>query len=173
MELINNEKSELIKSLKKIDNLKEFLYSNDIDKDDIYKLYKYFNKIKDILGIFNTDISYISCLMAKEYLSSRFDLNNFDVSEKSQSAPGIDIVVYTKDSQKIIAEIKTTIPYKITDFGANQIDSLRKDFAKLKNTEANFKFMFVTEESAYNVLNKKYIKDLDGIYLVLLVKKEH
>ena len=175
MELIKNERLELISSLKKIDDLKEFLYSNNLDKDDIdiCKLYKYFNKIKDILGNFNTDISYVSCLMAKDYLSSQFDLNNFDVSEKSQSASGIDIVVYTKDSQKIIAEIKTTSPYKITDFGANQIYSLRTDFDKLKNTKADFKFMFVTNQAAYNVLNKKYIKELDSIYLVLLEKKEY
>lgn len=33
--------------------------------------------------------------------------------------------------------------------------------------------MFVTNESAYNILNKKYSAELDGIMLVLLERKKY
>ena len=125
------------------------------------------------MGNFNTDVSFISCLMATDYLCGQFNLGNFDVSEKSQSAPGPDIEVYTVEGKKNIAEIKSTNPYKDNDFGSQQIDSLRNDFSKLKNSSADYKYMFVTNESAYNILNKKYSAELEGIMLVLLEQKKY
>lgn len=160
------------KSFHKLDSLRNALYT-DSDMGDIYEVFKYFNHIKEIMGNFNTDVSFISCLMAKDYLCSQFDLGHFDVSEKSQSAPGPDIEVYTAEGKKIIAEIKSTIPYKDNDFGSQQIDSLRNDFSKLKKSSADYKYMFVTNESAYNILNKKYSAELDGIMLVLLERKKY
>ena len=160
------------KSFHKLDSLRNALYT-DSDMGDIYEVFKYFNHIKEIMGNFNTDVSFISCLMAKDYLCSQFDLGHFDVSEKSQSAPGPDIEVYTAEGKKIIAEIKSTIPYKDNDFGSQQINSLRNDFSKLKKSSADYKYMFVTNESAYNILNKKYSAELDGIMLVLLERKKY
>lgn len=112
--------------------------------------------------------------MAKEYLETQFELKDFDVSEKSQSASGFDIEVYTETGEKIIAEIKTTIPYKNTDFGANQIESIRKDFSKLKKDNiADYKFFFVTEKAAYDVLEQKYLKEFEGINLVQLSERKY
>ncbi|MDD7609431.1 MAG: NusA N-terminal domain-containing protein [Spirochaetales bacterium] len=160
------------KSFHKLDSLRNALYT-DSDMGDIYEVFKYFNRIKEIMGNFNTDVSFITCLMAKDYLCNQFALEYFDVSEKSQSAPGPDIELYTAEGKKIIAEIKSTIPYKNNDFGSQQIDSLRNDFSKLKNSSADYKYMFVTNESAYNILNKKYSAELDGIMLVLLERKKY
>lgn len=160
------------KSFQKLESLRNALFT-DVNTGDIYEIFKFFNHIKEIMGNFNTDVSFISCLMAKDYLCSQFNLGHFDVSEKSQSAPGPDIEVYTAEGKKIIAEIKSTIPYKDKDFGSQQIDSLRNDFSKLKNSSADYKYMFVTNESAYNILNKKYSVELDGIMLVLLEQKKY
>nr|WP_318741767.1 NusA N-terminal domain-containing protein [uncultured Treponema sp.] len=160
------------KSFQKLESLRNALYT-DSDMGDIYEVFKYFNRIKEIMGNFNTDVSFITCLMAKDYLCNQFDLEYFDVSEKSQSAPGPDIEVYTAEGKKIIAEIKSTIPYKDNDFGSQQIDSLRNDFSKLKNSSADYKYMFVTNESAYNILNIKYSAELEGIMLVLLEQKKY
>lgn len=109
--------------------------------------------------------------MAKEFLETQFHLKEFDVSEKSQSASGLDIEVYTEDSKRIVAEIKTTCPYKTNDFGSNQIESLRNDFRKLRTAQADYKFLFVTEKSAYEVLERKYSKEIDGIILILLERR--
>lgn len=160
------------KSFQKLESLRNALYT-DSDMGDIYEVFKYFNRIKEIMGNFNTDVSFITCLMAKDYLCNQFDLEYFDVSEKSQSAPGPDIEVYTAEGKKIIAEIKSTIPYKDNDFGSQQINSLRNDFSKLKNSSADYKYMFVTNESAYNILNIKYSAELEGIMLVLLEQKKY
>ena len=160
------------KSFQKLESLRNALFT-DVNTEDIYEIFKFFNRIKEIMGNFSTDVSYISCLMAKDYLCSQFNLGHYDVSEKSQSAPGPDIEVYTAEGKKIIAEIKSTIPYKENDFGSQQIDSLRNDFSKLKNSSADYKYMFVTNESAYNILNKKYSAELEGIMLVLLEQKKY
>lgn len=170
--ITRKENDTVYKSFQKLESLRNALYT-DSDMGDIYEVFKYFNRIKEIMGNFNTDVSFITCLMAKDYLCNQFDLEYFDVSEKSQSAPGPDIEVYTAEGKKIIAEIKSTIPYKDNDFGSQQIDSLRNDFSKLKNSSADYKYMFVTNESAYNILNKKYSAELDGIMLVLLERKKY
>ena len=172
MNYLDSEKFQLDNSINKLYNLENFLENFYYDNNqDIYSLFQIFNNVKEILGNFNTDVSFISCLMAKDYLCNRFTFNEFDVSEKSQSAPGLDIVVYTDESKKIIGEIKTTNPYKENDFGAQQIVSLRKDFEKLKLNSADYKFLFVTNKKAFEILKRKYINELPNINLVLLEKE--
>ncbi|MCR5614089.1 hypothetical protein [Treponema sp.] len=170
--MLKAEQDELTKSFSKLNRLIDEIELSKLDSQDfdIYEVYKSFNKVKEIMGNFNNDISFVACLMAKDFLQSQFDIEDFDVSEKPQSAPGLDLEVYTKDLKKIIAEIKTTQPYKENDFGAKQIESLRNDFKKLHNVAADYKFLFVTEYSAYEVLKRKYIKEYEGISLVLLEK---
>ena len=170
--MIKKEIDKVYKSFQKLESLRNALFT-DVNKGDIYEIFRFFNNIKEIMGNFNTDVSFISCLMATDYLCGQFNLGNFDVSEKSQSAPGPDIEVYTVEGKKNIAEIKSTNPYKDNDFGSQQIDSLRNDFSKLKNSSADYKYMFVTNESAYNILNKKYSAELEGIMLVLLEQKKY
>lgn len=173
MNCLDSENFQLNNSINKLYKLQNYLENFYYDNSqDIYSLFQLFNNIKEILGNFNTDVSFISCLMAKDYLCHRFTFNKFDVSEKSQSAPGLDIVVYTDDSKKIIGEIKTTNPYKENDFGAQQIDSLRKDFEKLKVNSADFKFLFVTNKRAFEILKRKYTNELPNINLVLLEKED-
>ncbi len=172
MNYLDSEKFQLDNSINKLYKLENFLENFYYDNNqDIYSLFQIFNNVKEILGNFNTDVSFISCLMAKDYLCNRFTFNEFDVSEKSQSAPGLDIVVYTDESKKIIGEIKTTNPYKENDFGAQQIVSLRKDFEKLKLNSADYKFLFVTNKKAFEILKRKYINELPNINLVLLEKE--
>lgn len=84
-----------------MESLRNALFT-DVNTGDFYEIFKFFNNIKEIMGNFNTDVSFISCLMAKDYLCSQFNLRNFDVSEKSQSAPGPDIEVYTAEEKKLL-----------------------------------------------------------------------
>lgn len=175
MEFLETEKAELHKAINKLEKVNHYLNSMYFDDEDLdlFELFKNFNTVKELLGNFNTDVSYLSCLLAKSYLCSQFDDLDLDVSEKSQSAPGLDIDVTTKDSKRIIAEIKTTIPCKQNDFGVQQIDCLRKDFSKLHNNTADYKFLFVTDKNAYSILNTKYLGGLNDIRLILLEKTEY
>lgn len=123
---------------------------------------------KAILGNFNNDLSLVSCLMAKEYLSERFQLVPFDATEKPQGANGLDIDALTVSGERLIGEIKTTSPYKVSQFGAAQITALRKDFAKLRVNEAAHKYMFVTDRTAFEELKRGFSGELRGTTVVCL-----
>lgn len=109
-------------------------------------------------------------MLAKRYLTQRFDIQAMDVGEKAQGAKGHDIDIQTKDGLRIIAEIKTTVPYeaKRGDFGANQKKELRKDWEKLATASANYKLFFVTNPDAYSIIQSKYIGELGSTEVVLL-----
>jgi hypothetical protein len=170
MRFSENETAKLIKIKNIIIDLHRYLDENIIDeKIDGKSFYNYLTNIKKIQGNFDTLISFTSCLMAKEYLLEKYDFKtSFDVSLKSQSAPGLDIDEITTDNKRIIGEIKTTIPYNQNDFGANQKENIINDLKKLKKTEADGKYFFVTEKRAYDIIQSRYIHELKNISIILL-----
>lgn len=75
----------------------------------------------------------------------------------------------TNDGYRIVAEIKTTVPYQVSDFGAQQAASFKKDFVKLVTSEAKHKFLFVTDAGTFLVLQKdKYTKLMPSVLVVHL-----
>ena len=124
--------------------------------------------IKKTLGNTSNDMSFVSGLLAKRYLCSLLSMRQFDMAAKSQSAPGLDIDERTVDGKRVIAEIKTTVPYLGGDFGAMQKENLRSDFAKLVTTTAEHKFFFVTDAGAYKAISRKYAQEIPGVTVVLL-----
>ncbi len=153
----------------RIESLRQFLNTRSVDAlDASTEWLKFLSEFKTIQGNLNNDVSFMATLLAKEYLVAHFSLQ-FDAAEKPQGAPGIDIDVRTADGKRIVAEIKTTAPYQLNDFGANQATSFKKDFAKLKFAQADCKFLFVTERRAFEVLKKlKYTRQIPGVRIVLL-----
>jgi len=169
MKMTKNEENQLDNIILKVDKLKNYLNSFNINNNDELKnIYNYINEIKNIQGNINNSISYISCLLAKNYLINNFEIENIDVSLKPQSANGLDIDERLNNGERIICEIKTIYPYGENDFGAAQKDSFRKDFKKLNETSAEYKILFVTENKSFEILNKKYLNELKGIKIVLL-----
>jgi hypothetical protein len=79
-----------------------------------------------------------------------------------------DVDVRTPDGRRLIAEIKTTDPYLPSDFGAQQKQRFLEDFAKLKNTVAELKYLFVTEGRTYEILARKYATQIPDVQIVLL-----
>ena len=154
---------------RRIQKLREFLNQNELSTPpDPQEWHLFISGVRGILGNLSNDGSFIASLLAKKFLFEKFGAN-FDAGEKAQGAPGIDILVRTESGEAIAAEIKTTVPYQVVDFGAQQIDSLKKDFAKLVASGADHKFMFVTDPTAFNILQKpKYTKYMPGIRLVHL-----
>jgi hypothetical protein len=130
--------------------------------------FAFLSEIKAIQGNFSNDLSLVSCLMAKHYLMERFDLAPFDVAAKPQGANGLDIDEVTRAGDRIIGEIKTTSPHKVTQFGAAQITSLKKDFVKLQANLAARKFMFVTDNRSFEALRTGYSAHLSGVTIVCL-----
>ena len=107
-------------------------------------------------------------MLAKEYLLLNYDINDFDVSKKSQSTNGLDIDETLNNGKRIICEIKTIYPYKKNDFGAEQIKNFRIDFKKLNENIADYKILFVTEQKTFQILNEKYIDELKNVKIILL-----
>ena len=137
---------------------------------DVSQWYKALAEIKAIQGNINNDLSFLACLLAKNYLEKRFGLNNFDAAAKPQGAAGLDINVFIPSGKRLIAEIKTTVPYSgvLNDLGANQKESFRNDFDKLNSTPADYKFFFVTDKATFEVVKRKYSREIPGVEIILL-----
>ncbi len=135
---------------------------------EIPTTYRWLVGIKTILGNFNNDVSFIGALMAKDFLLNRHRISGLDVSLKAQGAAGFDIEVTAANGDRIVAEVKTTIPYAGTKLGAKQAEMFRKDFAKLAAVKTRFRYFFVTEKEAFDATLRKYGTDLEGITVVLL-----
>ena len=125
-------------------------------------------EMKAIQGNTSNDLSFVATVLARDYLVATVGLCPFDAAAKAQGASGLDIDARTVDGQRVVAEIKTTTPYKPDDLGAQQRVAFTKDFAKLAAAEATHKFLFVTDERTFAVLRRKYRSLLLGVAVVLL-----
>ena len=54
------------------------------------------------------------------------------------------------------------------DFGAQQKNTIKKDFLKLNSEVADYKFFFVTDEETYEILNRKYSYQIPDVQIILL-----
>jgi hypothetical protein len=155
--------------------MRQFLNANVlVDPPEPTVWHSFLAMLRKIQGNLSNDGSFIATLLAKQYLHSRYGVI-FDAAEKPQGAPGVDIDIYTPEGHHIVAEIKTTVPYQGTDFGSNQANTFKKDFAKLDAAEAEHKFLFVTDSNTFSILQKdKYTKLMPGVCIVdLITGEEH
>lgn len=158
---------------KRLDLLRGFLTKKTLRaSDDLSTWYKYLAQIKAILGNLNNDLSFVATLMAKRYLAEHHPIPHFDAAAKAQGVPGLDIDFATTDGQRIVAEIKTIEPYLPGDFGAQQKKTFRDDFPKLNAAQAAVKYLFVTETRSYDVLRRKYAREIPGVRIVLLASSD-
>lgn len=154
----------------KIAELRAFLSEYELpdDKSRLEDWFNFLNLTRSILGNFSNDVSTLATLLAKRYLMSRFPGLRFDACAKKQSASGLDVNVLAENGERIIAEIKTVDPYGLRDFGAAQRNAFLKDFAKLAGTTADWKYLFLTEPRAFEVIQNKYRQRLGGVTVVCL-----
>ncbi len=175
--LTENESDSLQRTIDRLEQLRQFLDAHELPHADTPPhvwFIKYLADMKAIQGNVNNDLSFVSCLLAKDYLLQRFEIPSFDVALRSQSANGLDIDERTMAGERIIGEIKTTTPHYAVKFGAAQTVSLKKDFRKLQKHQAEHKFMFVTDDMAFSVIARSFCSDLRGVKLVCLTSgNEH
>jgi len=130
--------------------------------------FEYLRNFKSIIGNVNNTLSYASCLLAHDYLVTNWPIAPFDVVSKPQGANGFDIDTVTVAGERLIGEIKTTLPLHVTRFGSHQLTGMRRDLMKLHQADAALRFLFVTEPTAYEALRKQLAAQLNGIELVCL-----
>ena len=159
----------------RVSKVREFLNSNVLtEPPEPTQWHSFVSALRKIQGNISNDGSFVATLLAKQYLNSKFGVD-FDAAEKPQGAAGVDIDVETPEGHRIVAEIKTTVPYQGSDFGAQQAASFKKDFAKLAASDATHKFLFVTDSGAFAALQReKYTRLMPGVRVVhLATGQEH
>lgn len=167
--MTENEKTALKASMDKLAGLRALK-----NTENVYDAFDAYRNFKDAIGNYNSDMAYISCLMAKKWLIKRFGnhvSDSLDVSKKSQSAKGFDIEIEEYD---IVGEIKNTVPCKKDgSFGAQQLASIDSDLQKLRNSGVKNKFFFVTDKKCFdNLKDEKFKQKLKGIELVPLLNEK-
>lgn len=173
--LTENERRYCSEIADRVSQMREFLNKNVlVEPPQPIEWHSFLSRLRKIQGNLSNYGSFIATLLAKQYLFSKFGVG-FDAAEKPQGASGIDIDIETSEGHRIVSEIKTTVPYQVTDFGANQANAFKKDFAKLAASEARYKYLFVTDSAAFSALQKdKYTKLMPGVRIVhLLTGEEH
>lgn len=168
MTLSDGERARLEKLTQKGREIREFICARTPTDVDVRTWFAYLSAVKALQGNADNDLSFLACILAKNYLLEQHGPHAFDAAQKAQGAPGLDVDFRLSDGTRVVGEIKTTTPYLLTDFGAQQRTSMKKDLAKLQAADAGRKYFFVTDERTYDVLNKKHAHDLVGIELVLL-----
>lgn len=154
----------------RLNRMRSFLLDRQLPgHDDPSSWYSYLAALKAIQGNPSNDVSFVATMMAKRYLEDGYQVTGFDAAAKPQGAPGIDIDVQLPDGRRLVAEIKTTSPYKPDDLGAQQKAMLQKDLAKLKEAKADVKLFLLTERRTFDLMKKpKYRLQLGGVQVVLL-----
>ena len=131
--------------------------------------FRYLAAVKKAQGNMHMQLSFLACLMAKAYLGSHHSVNGLDVAAKPQGAPGLDFDFRTRAGRRLIAELKTTVPYEADDFGAAQWSALERDFAKLRRQRAYAKYLFVTDPQSFTYLRQsRGSVKVPGLRIVLL-----
>ena len=152
----------------RVDRIRTFICSQKPRSDAPSDWFTYLAAIKALQGNGNNDLSYLSCLLAKHHLLRLYGQCELDVAMKPQGAPGIDIDVVFPGVGRVVAEVKNVEPYQARDFGAQQKLAFQKDFRKLRETSAAAKYLFVTSSRSYEILQRRYAPELEGVQVVLL-----
>lgn len=172
-ELTLNERRAVKAILDRIVALARFLEESPIPEDlDSAVLYSYLARMKEIQGNTDNGVSLVACLMAKEYLNGHLDMEPFDVAAKAQGAAGLDIDARTRAGARVVAEIKTTMPYGADDLGSAQKTAFEKDFRKLNAAAAGRRFLFLTERRTFELMRLRYASRIPGVKVVLLPSGE-
>ena len=152
MSMTDREQKRFREVLSVFQRVREFLCNMTPDSEDVRTWLRYLTLLKALQGNSSNDMSFLACLLAKQYLEARHGPLGLDAGAKAQGAAGLDIDVNTAGGARIVAEVKTITPYRVRDFGANQRSAFKKDFAKLHAAVAAHKYLFVTDSVAYQVL---------------------
>lgn len=173
-ELTERERGELRRILASLRDLRDYLQHNPPPGEGVSlaELQAYLAGFKAIQGNAHNGASLVATLLAKEFLFNALPMRPFDAALKPQGAPGLDIDEATLEGARVVAEIKTTVPYQASDLGAAQAASFKKDFEKLNATAADHRFFFVTDRRTYAIVQRKYRTMISGTHVVLLPEGE-
>ena len=168
-----------------MDNIKVNISQNDIDyisnkvKDylndrntsysisELGNMIEDFINVKDTLGNLGSIINFLTLQKAKLFLEKKFNQELPGVLLKDINTPGWKINYILSDGKRIVAEAKSTTPTGRT-FGSKQREEISKVLDKLKSIDADYKYLFVTNEETARILHIEYSMELVGITVELI-----
>lgn len=126
-----------------------------------------FISVKDTLGNLGSIINFLTLQKAKLFLEKKFYQELPGVLLKDINTPGWKINYILSDGKRIVAEAKSTTPTGRT-FGSKQREEISKVLDKLKSIDADYKYLFVTNEETARILHIEYSMELVGITVELI-----
>lgn len=126
-----------------------------------------FITVKDSLGNLGSIINFLTLQKAKLFLEKKFNQELPGVLLKDINTPGIKIDFILNNGKRIIAEAKTTTPTG-RSFGSKQREEISKILDKLKSVDADYKYLFVTNEETARILHIEYSMELVGITVEII-----
>jgi hypothetical protein len=151
---------------RKCEKIKQFVLTENMQvcdgdvKTAVIKLMKF----KECVGNIGMDIHYLTAHLAKDFLQKKHRVT-INIDKPSGSA-GLDI-----ESDNIVAEIKTTIPYQPHDFGATQKREITKDLERLSISDAPNKYFFIIDDNTERILKSKYMTQYPTVKVVNLLRE--
>ncbi len=87
---------------------------------------------------------------------------------KLGSESGVDIVGYDINKEKIVGEVKSTIPYGGDRLGAAQATSIKDDLDKMKKYPETLKYFFILTSIAKTAVMHKFQDKLEDIQVLTI-----
>ncbi|MFC4636982.1 hypothetical protein [Deinococcus hohokamensis] len=129
--------------------LRDYLSQHKLsDESSIRDHLIYVHELNRVAGNINNHASAVSCILARQFLERHHDVISFDACEKLQGAKGIDLECRLTTGERVIGEVKTTIPYQGHKLGAAQLTSFKKDLQRLTDEAAVLKYFFLIDGGA-------------------------
>jgi len=151
---------------RKMDRLRTFVLNEDlqIKGGDVKTALTKLLKLKECIGNIGNDLHFLTKYLADSFLKEKHGVT-IDLTTPDGSG-GLDI-----ELDKIVGEIKTTIPYLENDFGAAQKREIKRDLERLENSPEKYKYFFVIDGKTERILKQKYSKHYPSVKIVNLLKE--
>ena len=163
------EQDDFIEISKRLIKVRDYLNNSysSYSISDLDDMLEDFINVKDLLGNLGSVINFLTLQKAKLFLEKKFNQNIPDILLKDVNTPGMKINFSLNNGKRVIAEAKTTTPIGQT-FGSKQREEISKVLDKLICSEADYKYLFVTNEDTARILHIEYSKELVGVTVELI-----
>ncbi|WP_397536461.1 hypothetical protein [Rummeliibacillus pycnus] len=161
------------KIMEKMDAAQQFFTENNhrrFTDETIVSQFKVFCEWRRLFGRIEQDVNYLAKQLMYEFLLEKHRLAPNSSFIKQQDEYTFLYEEKTTTGDKIAAILKTAPPSLTADFAPGQRSRLLQDCRLLNYTNAIIQYYFVTEEPAFNVIEKNYKQHLGNIQLILLPK---
>ncbi|MGG0655253.1 DUF7662 domain-containing protein [Rummeliibacillus pycnus] len=161
------------KIMAKMDAVQQFFAENHqrrFAEESLVSQFKVFCEWRRLFGKIEQDVNYLAKQLMQEYLLEKHLLEPNSSYIKQQDEYTFLYEEETKTEEKIAAILKTSPPALTADFAPSQRSMFLQDCRLLNRTNATIQYYFVTEEPAFNVIEKNYKQYLGNIKHILLPK---